>query len=92
MDPREDGMSIDAIGGVAGGAAQQKQGTGKIPSPEETFLSYVKKSPVERWIENWLKARGLTKEEFDALPPDEHEALAKEMAQDLKKAAQEKRV
>lgn len=85
-------MSVDGIGGVAPGAAQHKQGTGEAPSPEETFLSYVKKSPVERWIENWLKAHGLTKEAFDTLPPEEHEALAKEMAEDLKKAVREKRV
>lgn len=85
-------MSVDGIGGVGGGAAQQKQGAGKTSSPEDTFLAYVKKSPVERWIENWLKARGLTKEAFDALPADEHEALAKEMEEDLKKAMREKRV
>lgn len=85
-------MSVEGIGGGVGGAAQQKQGTGKAPSPEETFLAYVKKSPVERWIETWLKARGLTKEAFDALPPDEQEALAKEMAEDLKRAVREKRV
>lgn len=84
-------MSIGGIGGQTGNAPQQKQGTAKIPSPAETFLAYVKKSPVERWIEAWLKERGLTKEEFDALPPQEHEALAKEMAEDLKKAVREKR-
>ena len=85
-------MSVTGIGGPAGGAAQQKSGTGTVQSPEETFLAYMKKSPVERWIESWLKARGLTKEEFDALPPAEHEALAKEMAEDLKKAGPQKRV
>lgn len=85
-------MSVTGIGDATGAAPQRKEGTGKVQSPEETFLAYVKKSPVERWIENWLKARGLTKEEFDALPPDKHDALAKEMAEDLKKAAQQKRV
>ena len=85
-------MSISGIGGPAGAAAQQKDGAGKVQSPEETFLSYMRKSPVERWVESWLAARGLTKEEFDALPPDQHEALAKEMAEDLKKAAQQKRL
>ena len=69
-----------------GGAAQQKNGAGKVQSPEATFLAYMKKSPVERWVDSWLAARGLTKEAFDALPPDEHEALAKEMAEDLKKS------
>ena len=85
-------MSVTGIGGAASTAPQSKEGTGKTQSPEETFLAYVKKSPVERWIENWLKAHGLTKEEFDALPPDKHDALAKEMAEDLKKATQQKRV
>jgi hypothetical protein len=87
----ENGMSIAGVGGLTGGAAQ-KDGAGKAPSPVETFLAYMKKSPVERWLESWLAARGLTKEEFDALPPDQHEALAKEMAEDLKKAAQQKRL
>lgn len=85
-------MSISGIGGSMGGAAQQKDGVGKVASPEETFLAYMKKSPVERWVENWLAARGLTKDEFDALPPDQHDALAKEMAEDLKKAGQQKRI
>jgi len=89
---REDNMSITGIDDLMGGAAQQKKGVGKVPSPEETFLAYMKKSPAERWVENWLAARGLTKEEFNALPPDQHEALAKEMAEDLKKAVNEKRV
>lgn len=84
-------MSITGIGASIGEAAQQKHGAGKAQSPEETFLSYMKKSPVECWIESWLASRGLTREEFDALPPDRHEALAKEMAEDLKKAAQQKR-
>jgi hypothetical protein len=86
-------MSVGGIGGMTGGGApQQKDGTGKVPSPEETFLAYMKKTPVERWVESWLKSKGLTKEEFDNLPPQEHDALAKEMAEDLKKAVQEKRV
>ncbi|HWA49171.1 MAG TPA: hypothetical protein VG742_12900 [Dongiaceae bacterium] len=85
-------MSIAGIGSAMGGTAQQKEGVGKIPSPEETFLAYMKKTPAERWVESWLAARGLTKEEFEALPPKEHEALAKEMAEDLKEAMQQKRV
>ena len=49
-------MSVTGIGGAAGTAPQSKDATGKTQSPEETFLAYVKKSPVERWIESWLKA------------------------------------
>jgi hypothetical protein len=84
-------MSIVSVGGSIGSTAQQKAGAGKAQSPEQTFLAYLKKSPVERWVESWLAARGLTREEFDALPPDQHEAIAKEMAEDLKKSAPQKR-
>lgn len=85
-------MSVAGIGGAMGGAAQQKNDAGKAQSPEETFLAYMKKSPVERWVESWLAARGLTKVAFDALPPEEREALAKKMAEDLKKAGLPKRI
>lgn len=85
-------MSIAGIGGSMGGAAQQTDGAGKVQSPEQTFLAYMKKSPIERWVDSWLAARGLTKDEFDALPPDQHEALAKEMADDLKKSGLQKRI
>ena len=85
-------MSITGIGGPTGGAAQQKEGVGEIPSPEQTFLTYMKKTPVERWVESWLASRGLTKEEFNALPQNQHDALAKEMAEDLKQALRDKRV
>ena len=83
-------MSISGVGGAMG--AQQKAGGGAVQSPEQTFLSYVKKSPVERWIESWLAAHGLTKDAFDALPADRHDALAREMAEDLKKAAQQRQL
>lgn len=85
-------MSISGIGGPTGGAAQQKEGAAKVSSPEETFLAYMKKTPIERWVESWLASKGLTKEEFDALPQDQHDALAKEMAEDLKEAMRDKRV
>lgn len=85
-------MSVTGIDGIIGGVARQQAGARKLQTPEDTFLSYVKKSPIERWVENWLKAHGLTKAEFDALPAERHEALAKEMAEDLKKAMLQKRV
>ncbi len=85
-------MSIAGVGNGVAGATQQKSGAGQAQSPEQTFLAYLKKSPVERWVESWLAARGLTKAEFDALPPDKREALAKEMAEDLKKAGLQARV
>lgn len=84
-------MTISSISGATG-TAQRKAGAETAQSPEQAFLAYMKKSPVERWIESWLAAHGLTKDEFDALPADRLEALAKEMAEDLKKAAQQQQL
>lgn len=35
------------------------------------FMDYMKKTPAERWYEQFLKEEGLTKEELEALPPEE---------------------
>lgn len=35
------------------------------------FMDFMKKTPVERWYEQFLKEEGLTKEELEALPPEE---------------------
>lgn len=55
-----------------------------------TFLEFMSKSPEERWQEQWLKSKGLSKEEFEALPLDEQQALIDEMAEDIKQKALEK--
>jgi hypothetical protein len=70
--------------GAAGamGAGRPETQAGK--TVEQTFLDYMKKTPEQRFEEAWLAAHGLTKEQFDALPPDQREALTKQMAEDLK--------
>ena len=78
-----------AISGVGNAGAADAIGAGRArtqagTSVEQTFLDYMKKTPEQRFQEAWLAAHGLTKEEFDALPPNEREALTKLMAEDLK--------
>lgn len=62
----------------------------------QQFLDYMSKSPEERWQEQWLSSHGLSKEAFDALPPDEKQALADKMAEEfkqhLKEAQEDKRI
>ncbi len=41
------------------------------------FRDYMDKSAEERYFEAFLKEQGLTKEEFDALPPEEKLKLSK---------------
>ena len=88
-------MSVTGIGGFGAAAsalqsasAQGSTGTTVGHSAEQTFLDFMKKTAAERLVESWLAAHGLTKEEFDALPPEQHAALAKQMAEDLKAAMQ----
>lgn len=75
----------------------------QIASSEDTkgndaaqkFLDYMSQSPEERWQEQWLSSHGMTKEEFEALPPDEKQAVIDKMTdefkQHLKEAQEDKR-
>lgn len=42
------------------------------------FLEYMAKTPEERYFEAFLKSKGMTEEQFQALPPEEKQALMKE--------------
>lgn len=44
------------------------------------FMAYMAKSPAEKVQDSMLKEMGLTKEEFDALPPEEQNRIAEEIA------------
>lgn len=44
----------------------------------KAFLAYMSKTPEERFFESFLKSKGMTKEEFEALPPEDKQALLKE--------------
>lgn len=49
----------------------------------QEFKNYMQKSPAERFQEQWLKAHGYTKAQFDALPPEKKQALLDEMRKEL---------
>jgi hypothetical protein len=51
----------------------------KQPSAAETFKKYMAKSPMERMIENWLKAHKLDEEKLKAMSPEEREGVMKQM-------------
>ena len=70
--------------------AQESEGEGNgvaaLPAEEEeeesaavqAFLDYMAKSPEERYFEAFLSSKGMTQEEYDALPADDKKALMKE--------------
>jgi len=52
-------------------------------SRRNEFLEDMKKTPAERMEEAWLRARGLTKEDLEAMEPEERAALLDEMKQQI---------
>lgn len=53
-------------------------------SAVRAFLDYMAKAPEERYFEAFLKARGLTAEDFEAMSPKEQQGLLKEFEDTLK--------
>ncbi len=58
--------------------------------PEDAFLDYMKKTPAQRFQEQWLKAHGLSQAEFDAMPPEKKQAVLDTMRKDLETQMKEK--
>lgn len=50
----------------------------------KAFLDYMAKSPEERYFEAFLKSRGMTAEDFEAMSPDEQQDLLTEFEDTLK--------
>ena len=67
-------------------ASSQQTSLSKPSDSEDArkrFLDYMKQTPAQRWQEAWLKAHGMTKEQFDALPAYKKAALMDEMKQEM---------
>jgi hypothetical protein len=90
-------MSIGAVGGfdpssfAVSSAMARKNSASSAPADnplgsktaEDNFLDYMKMSPGERMIENWLKAHNLSKEKLAAMTPDERNKIMKQMQDDI---------
>lgn len=70
--------------GAALSAAAEPQELDNESSAVRAFLDYMAKSPEERYFEAFLKSRGMTAEEFEAMSPDEQQGLLKEFEDTLK--------
>lgn len=59
----------------------------------EEFLEYMHKPAAERMMEAWLRQKGISEAEWEAMPADKKAALMEEMRQEieekLRKAAEE---
>ncbi|WP_299615337.1 hypothetical protein [Pelagibius sp.] len=74
----------EASAGRAGAAAESPVAEGKSDAVQ-AFLDYVAKTPEERYLEAFLNSKGLTEEQFQALPAEERQALLKQFEEFVKR-------
>jgi len=63
------------------------------PSEDAAFqelIDYFFESPAQRIIDNWLRAHHITKEQFNAMPPEQQEAIRRQIAREIKDRCEEK--
>lgn len=58
-------------------------------TPAQEFLEYMGKSNEERFFMAFLKNKGLTEEEFDALSIEDKQKLLEEFREDMRKQIEE---
>ena len=75
-----------------GAASSVTQGSGSTaatdsatPSAADAFLEEAKKTPAQRFREDWLKQHNLTEESLNEMPAEQREATEKSFAEDLKR-------
>ncbi|HEU5046397.1 MAG TPA: hypothetical protein VFT64_00985 [Rickettsiales bacterium] len=56
----------------------------------QNFLNYMKESPEERFIDSWLAAHHLSREELAKMPPEKREAIMKQIEQEMKDSIKRK--
>jgi hypothetical protein len=85
-------MTIQTIGtiGAAAPQAQNANASAASNSVEQTLLDFMKESPGQRMIDEWLKAHHLTEQELQKMPAQQREAIEKQMAQDIENAVKQK--
>jgi len=59
-------------------------------SAKEEFLAWVKMDWAERFFASWLSKNGMTKEEFEALPPEEQQKILKAIEEAIEEAIESK--
>ena len=52
--------------------------------PVQQFRNYMKETPAQRLEDTWLAAHHLTRQQYEAMSPQEREGIQKQMATELK--------
>ncbi len=72
------------------GAEEVTEPTTDENDPIQKFLDYMSKTPEERWFDAMLAEKVLTREEYDALPPEEKQALKIEIQEKIRERTTQK--
>ncbi|PCJ01068.1 MAG: hypothetical protein COB14_04085 [Alphaproteobacteria bacterium] len=72
------------------GVEESTESVSNDPDPVKEFLDYMSKTPEERWFDAMLAEKGLTREQYDALPPEEKLALEIEIQEKIKERTAQK--
>ncbi len=67
-------------------AEDEEESSGAV----RAFLEYMSKSPEERYLDSFLRSKGLTQEDFDAMSPEDQKALLQEFREFVKQKVAEK--
>ena len=73
--------SASTAGVAAAGTANADTGQSAVVT---ALLDYLHKTPEERYFDAILKDKGLTQEQYDALPPKEKAALREEIMEEVR--------
>lgn len=82
---KEQGNASGTVNARQTASDSQKNETGVAKSPKEEFLAWAHMSWEERFIAAALYRRGLTQEEFDALPLEEQQKIMNEIREELRR-------
>lgn len=78
-----DAQQMDEEAAEATGAVGEEEPESESAAVR-AFLEYMSKTPEERYFDAFLKSKGMTQEEFDALPVEEKQALMQEFQETIK--------
>ena len=82
-------MSLSGIGGANSlfgiSTTQKAGGTGAAVE----FKNYMEMTPAERMVQSIMTEMGITKEEFEAMPPEEQQALLLKIQEKIEERVKE---
>jgi len=86
-------MTITAISNTnlsSNASLSSSGGSSSDSSAVQDFLNFMKESPAQRMVDEWLKAHNLTEKELTAMPAAKRDAIEKQMAQDIENAVKQR--